>query len=545
MQELVLKGLNIIWGVWRYRWSALLVAWLIALVGWAGVHKIDHKYYASARIYVDTNEVLEPLLRGLAIQSDVKTRVALMSRTLLSRPNLEHLVDATDLKQTVVNSLDREKLLNDLLRDIVIRDATGSRSLYIISYAHTNSQIAKDVVSKLIDVFVNQNLGQAQEDNEAAQTFLDDQIVEYEQRLIAAEKRLSDFKRQNAGSMPSEAGGYYQRMQMAQTQLAQASLTLREAVQRRDSVRRQINSDQPVRVSNDPGTVSRDISRLASLQNQLDALLVRFTDRHPQVAQLRESIADLEKVVARNSSDQRPVRENNATSLVVNQQLRSMLVESEARVAELRVRVAQYQDELDDLKATVDSIPQVEAQLAQLDRDYATVRQQHETLLGRRESARLTDAVKENSDNVKFQVVDPPFVESRPAVPNKKVLNVGVFAASIAAGTGIAFLCSLLFPVFYDNRSLSTVTGLPVYGTVVMNQTSMGRARKWLGTAMFIALVLLLALALLGLLLVEIKGIDFRQYLGSEEAQILLDIYNKSMDLPVFEAVRAILENLI
>ncbi len=552
MHELVNRILHGIWGVWRFRWLALVLAWTIAMLGWIVVHKLDHKYYSSARLYIDTNQVLEPLLNGLAIQPDVRQRVALISRTLLSRPNLEHLIMNSNLDLVNKQRVDNEKLISDLQDDLTIYDATGSQSIYTIGYAHTDPKIAKQLVHSLIDIFVDSNLGQEREDNAAANRFLDDRIRDYESRLTAAEKRLADFKRQNAGSMPGESGGYYQRIEVAESQLRTASLELREVQNRRNELQRQLDSEEPVLINRDPNWVSSDVLRIQALQDQLDNILVKYTDRHPQVAQLRQSIAYLEAARESPVSAGRGVvsQPTSRVPSVVNQKLRTMLAESEARVAELQVRVSYYQDELNDLKATVDSIPQVEEKLIQLDRDYKTVRTQHETLLERRETARLTEAVKTNSDNVKFRVIDPPYVQPRPLVPNKKLLNVAVLGLALAAGTGISLFLALLLPVFFDKQSLATSTNLPVIGGITLHRSRMSKAMSVAEVSAFTALLALLIVIVVGLLIAETRNLNMAELLSSLPVPVLgdmiqSDIYKKIVDSDIFNMLTGLVERIL
>ena len=89
MQEILQLLLSYLRGMWHRRWIGLAAAWLAAIVGIAVVYRIPEKYEASARVYVDTESLLSPLLAGLAIQPNMDQRVALISRTLISRPNVE------------------------------------------------------------------------------------------------------------------------------------------------------------------------------------------------------------------------------------------------------------------------------------------------------------------------------------------------------------------------------------------------------------------------------------------------------------------------
>jgi hypothetical protein len=57
---------------WRNRWQGLLAAWVVGAIGAVVIYAIPERYEASARIYVDTQTVLKPLMRDLAVQPDVQ-----------------------------------------------------------------------------------------------------------------------------------------------------------------------------------------------------------------------------------------------------------------------------------------------------------------------------------------------------------------------------------------------------------------------------------------------------------------------------------------
>ena len=39
-------------GAWRFRWLALLTAFIVALIGWAVVFALPDRYEADARVFV-------------------------------------------------------------------------------------------------------------------------------------------------------------------------------------------------------------------------------------------------------------------------------------------------------------------------------------------------------------------------------------------------------------------------------------------------------------------------------------------------------------
>jgi len=524
MQDLLDQILDHLSGIWRYRWIALFGAWVIAIGGWGGVALMEDKYLATARVHVDTNSVLAPLLKGLAIQPDVRQRVALMGKTLLSRPNMEKLIRMVDLDLGVNTDEEKEKLLTKLQETIQLKGSRHKTSIYTLSFVHADRTIAKRVVQSLISILIEGTLGDKRQDSAGAQEFLDKQIADYEVRLAEAEGRLADFKRRYAGSMPGDAGGYYQRLELAHATLRSAQLELRETKNRRDALAKQLAREKR-RVVDTPGTVeapavSRLADRIKGLQEQLDQLLLKYTDRHPDVIELKAVLEDLEakkkveqeeakKEQARNP--QKVMQESDAY-----QEIRAMLAETEGRVAELGIRVGEFTKRAKELEGKVDQIPLIEAELQQLNRDYEAISLQHKQLLKRRESALLSEKAEQESTNVNFRVIDPPFVPQRPTEPNKLLLNIGILIVAIGGAAGGALLLSLLRPVFGNRRSLGRVTGLPVLGVVTLLAAPAQRQKNLFSGVIYFSLVLLLMVSFAGVLYVEganIELVEKLQYL--------------------------------
>lgn len=528
MQELLEQIFEYLAGVWRFRWVALVAAWFIAIGGWIFVAQMPDKYMASARLHVDSNSVLRPLLRGLAIQPDVNQRVALMSKTLLSRPNMEKLMRMVDLDLKVRNDQDKETIITELRENIGLSGERSNTSLYSISYTHSERLVAQRVVQSLISIFIESALGDKRKDSAGAQEFLDTQIAEYEVRLTEAENKLADFKRRYVGNMPGEQGGYYQRLQMAKGQLSSAQLELREAENRRNELKRQLAGEEPVFIpgGNDQFGFSSPLDqRIQNLQTRLDELLLKYTDKHPDVIEIKAIIENLEEEKRQELEAMAAVSpmspQAGLQTSPVYQQMRTMLSEAEARVAELRVRTAEYRKRVSELDSRVDQIPLIEAELQQLNRDYEAVSQQHAALLKRRESAHLSEKAEQDASEVKFRVIDPPFVPLQPTEPNKLLLNAAVFILSLAGGIGLAFLISLVRPVFYSRASLNRVTGLPVLGSVALAPSLSRKRKDRLVSTLFISLLLILGVAFLGVNLMQDIGFDIAGKIQSLRARIL------------------------
>jgi len=461
---------------WRYRWIMLLIACPISVGGWAWVESLPDQYEASARVYIDTNSILLPLMAGLTVGTDVSRQIEIMTKTLLSRPNLEKLAQMTDLDIRAKTPDQLSGILDGLARNIKMEQVAGVANLYTIKYENRDPKLAKRVVQSLLTIFVESTLGSSRKDSDNAQNFLDQQIKDYENRLAEAEDRLAQFKRKNIGLMPGQGGGYYQNLQNAIGDLEQSKLELQEGEDRYQALKRQAQEqeDEPAAAVDvlAPGTsfTPELDGRINNLKSRLDELLLKYTDQHPEVVTLKETIADLEAqrqaVVAaqKKSKSGNEVLPNNPYST----QMQLAVGEAEANVAALKARVAARQKQVEDLKKMVNILPTVEEQLKQLNRDYDVTKSSYESLLQRRESANMSEQLDQNADTVKFRVVDPPFVPPQATDPNRPLLSSEVLLGSIVAGVALAFLLAQLNPTFDSRRELIAFTNLPVLGGVSM-----------------------------------------------------------------------------
>jgi len=515
MQEILNQVYSYVRGIWRRRWVMILIAWLVCVIGWVVVLKMPDQYTATARVHLDTQSMLRPLLRGLATQSNVGQEVSLITRTLLSRPNLEKVARMTDLDLKAKTPAQMESLL-DSLKGRISFEKTRRANLYNIGFNDSDPALAKKVVQSLLTIFVESSLGSTRKDVDSAQQFLNEQIKIYEARLIESENRLKEFKRKNVGIMPGEGGSYYARLQTAMSQLKEAQLQQEEAVNRRDELIYQLE-DAEDELEDDLlsgamlGTTSSPLdARIQNLEVKLDNLLLKYTEKHPDVVSIQTTISGLrlEKQAEIESMSERAGESSFGENPIV-QQLKIALGEAEAVVASINVRVGEYKKRVKYLEEMVNTIPQVEAELKNLNRDYGIVKSSYETLLKRRESARMGQEADESGESVQFRVIDPPRVPLEPSGPNRTLFMSVVLLAGLGAGLGLAFLLSQLRATFDNRNTLRNVTEFPVLGTISMEWTRAQRVRMRVETMVFTAFALALVMAYGLVILFQDKGVGF------------------------------------
>src|SRR5438067_6465595 len=196
MGEVVSQLLDILRGMWQGRWVGVAVAWLTGITAGAVLFLVPDRYEASARVYVDTQSMLKPLLSGLTVQPNVEQEVQILSRTLISRPNLQKLVRTTDMDLKVKTQEERDRLIDSLMRTLYIK-SLGRDNLYTIGFIDANPNQANRVVQSLLSIFVESGLSSKSNDTGKAKRFIEDQIKAYEQKLAEAENRVKQFKLQH------------------------------------------------------------------------------------------------------------------------------------------------------------------------------------------------------------------------------------------------------------------------------------------------------------------------------------------------------------
>jgi len=469
MREIYELFLNYVKGVWRYRWIMMLVAWLVSIVGWGVVYQLPDKYKSSARVHVDTQSMLQPLLRGLTISTNTGQRVKVVTRTLLRRPNLEKLARMTDLDLVALTPEDMEQLLDGLGSDISI-SSTREQDLYTISYSNSDRDLAKRVVQSLLTIFVESTLGESREETDNAQAFVEQQIKVYETKLEQAEMRLAEFKRTHVGMMPGSSQDYYGQLQTAKSELQQAVLGLSEAEKQREQMELQMEDDEDSYLMYSelqPGEGSVLDLRIQGLVERMDELLLRYTEKHPDVIEIARLISDLEE----KRDEERLLMDEMDVGPAGNplyQQQKMQLSQADATVASLQTRVEEYKRRVSELQAMVDNVPTIEAELKQLDRDYGIHQQNYKALLSRRESANIAEQAEISGDQLRFRVVDPPRVPLHPSSPDRPLLMTGVLLGSIVIGAALALFMFMLRPTFDSSRKVMEVLGRPVLGGVSM-----------------------------------------------------------------------------
>lgn len=476
---------------WRRRWAGLAAAWIVCLLGWAGVHEIPDRYQVSARLFVDTDAVLTPLLRGIAADTNTNDQVAMMQRTLLSRPNLQTLISKTDLGLQANTPDARERLITALGTQITVQ--AQDKNLFSISYSNTSPRLARDVVQTLLSIFTEEATGANRNDMDNALRFLQLQITSYETQLHAMEERRAAFRSKYAGLLPSDnsAGSTTETGRDAVTRI---EVSLHDAQARVAQIKARLNGmAQTLPGPEIAGSGGAGGGSLAQAESRLGELQTLYTDSYPGVIEQRKLVEQLRHTPGASGGGGRAGTRGAGVPNPLYDQLSVKLLDEESSVASLTNQLQSARDVLTRIEKIQHDQPALLAQYQNLNRDYDVLSKSYDELLVRLQAARIAQAANTQADKVHLRVIDPPEIPVVPVFPDRLILLTAVLVVGIGAGVTIAALLAQFDRSFGTLDELRAL-GLPVLGGLSTIGGPSLRRRAFAVGQFAVAIVLLIGL---------------------------------------------------
>lgn len=494
-------------GAWNHKRYIMLAMWLISSLGWALVSMMPNQYKSSAKVHADTTNILKPLLTGLAVQGNTDEELSVISKTLLSRPNLESIARQTDMHLDYTTPEAYEKMLKDLASDIFI---SGNKTkVYSISYQHTNAKMAMRIVEATLLKFTDSIAGQTRNENNTATGFLNEQINDLRLRLESSEEQLADFKNINQSILHNSGGGYYQRIATLSSSVEELTFKIRESDAEINSLKSRFLP--PVKGANGEVTPMFAVKtqyddRITFLKSKLDLLNMKYTDLHPNISETVRQIKLLE--------DKRNIEQTEILTQAVDgfapssegdngavNQISLMIAEATSAKNVLLSRRDNANAQLVTLQGQLDKVPAAELELIALTRDYDVINTSYNNLLTRRESASLSSELDKDTSSVNFVVLEPPMIALFPEGPPRVILYAVTFVLSLGIGVTLALLMSQISAVIINPAHLASIVGQSaligqIEDTQVINKKKLTRIKNLI----FIVSTFLLSCIFFGLI---------------------------------------------
>ncbi len=464
----------------RMLWKSKLIilgCWLaISLAAYVVIRRLPAIYKAEALILVDSQKIPEKYVSS-TVNTDVQDRITSISQQILSSNQLMKIIDDFGLYRKQRQTHYPEEILDMMRRDISIgyeRIWTGGRpGAFRIGYQGPDQMVVAQVANRIANLYIEENQKTREVQAEGTSEFIESQLRAAKKKLDELEAALSAFKIQHNGELPQQEAslnGVLSRLQVqleanrdAINRAQDSKLTLQNALNLTEDMlaeqQRALNTSAreatrslpaPI-VPVSPGT--RTPTRLETLQSQLAALRMRYSDDHPDVKRLTAEIAQWRNLEEPQRPEPKPaapsgsraparppVTERASQSPEIRQaqerisSLRSQLALVEQELETRKTEQRRILNDIDTYQGRIGRLPIREQEMAQVTRDYEISKANYRSLLERKIAAQMATEMELRQKSERFTLADPARVPAKPIKPNRPMLAMMGSAMGLALG---------------------------------------------------------------------------------------------------------------
>lgn len=458
-------------------------------------------YQSSTTILVEQKNIIQPLMQGTAVATDVRDQARIAREIVFSRKVLTEALTHSGLLQDGQTDIQQEKIIEAAKgRTKIVNVGTN---LIRIEYKDRNPERAYATTQKFAELFMLESLGSQAQESQAAFEFIDRQVREYHEKLTQAEEALKQFRSENLDARPGTATEVSRRIDELEAAIERTSLEIKEARIKEASIEKQLSGEAEVTVA--LTRESQYTARIAELRSQLEDLRLNYHDTYPDIVRLKHQIEDLREALAKSRREReealKAAQATNRTyvdeSVRVNpiyQQLKQQLFDTRTNIQTLQARLAEAKERLNVEMERAARIHSGEATLAELTRDYEVNRDIYQDLLRRRENARVSRNLDRDKQELALQVHEPAFLPLQPSGMRFLHIVIGGLVLSVVLPIGVLYGFLQLDPrvrlqsIIATRLKLPVLTVVPHYWTPSERQV-MDRQLQWLAVLAVLSIV--------------------------------------------------------
>jgi len=479
----------------RRRWWTLVPAVLIAGGTLALVSKLPKVYRSATLILVEPQTVPADFVKP-TVTTDVNDRLQIISQEILSRSNLQKIIDefglyrnesAVDrILRTVLHTGKRtqEEIVDAMRKDITVetiaeeQDREHTLGAFKISYQGQDPAQVQQVTREIASLFIEENVKVREQQAEGTTHFIDDELEKARQALDGQERRIRDFKAVHMGSLPEQESANLQLLGQFQTALQVNGEALARAQEQKTYLESLLSvvSRQTVDPNTGLPTASQIQSQVQSqLEQRREELRIaekKYKPQHPDVIQLKEEVSALEKLAEESA---KPAANPSATPVGTPALAPSELgpVQIQGQIAELvgeikrrTAQQAQTEKQIRQMQSRVEVLPTVEQQLSELDRDYEISKLNYASLLEKKNASAMAAEMERRAEGEQFRVLDPASFPEKPYKPNVAQLSLLGVLGGILGGCALGLLMEFKDKSINSAKDATFFLRLPALGAL-------------------------------------------------------------------------------
>ncbi len=508
----------------RRRWLVILPFCLAMMVGIALAVRLPRIYEANTLILVQPQRVPEKLVQPV-VTADIETRINTISQQILSRSNLENVIQRFKLfEEESQTSMFMEDKVAALRKRIKVEVSRGRKDAdaFSITYRDTDPRRAMQVANGLASFFINENLKVREIQAVGTSDFLEAELESMRGKLEEQEQKLKTFRQQHMGELPEQLDSNLKILERLNATLAQKEESLRSARVSLAALESEVAARQAALASSASpsdsaaGKPAEDRLSLPQLKERLLALQSSYTDEHPDIVRLKARIQKMEEELGSTAQTDAGQGSLKAALAIGSESVRRRS-ELMGAIRGLEGEIARLNQEIKEYQRRVEATPRREQELLSLRRDYDNIKASYNSLLNRKLEADIAVNMERKQKGEQFQVIDPARLPERPVSPNLNQLFLLTVLAGLAAGIGLVMLLDQFDTSLRRQEEIEEDFGLAVLATIpqIPSRRDLIR-RRIMNAATVISLVLALSLTA-GLAMFSFYGVEqtidlLRQY---------------------------------
>ena len=500
----------------KRRWILLIPFSMAMVAGICLAIFLPKIYEASTLILIQPQRVPENYVQSI-VSTDTSERIGTLSQQVLSRTNLEKLIGEFKLfQEEEYSQMYMEDKLENLRKRISIdvsRDRRGNDA-FSISYQDKNPETVMRVTNALASYFIDENLRIREAQAVGTSDFLDSELQSMKSRLEEVEKQLKDYREAYMGELPEQLESNLRILDRLQEHLGESQQSLSEAKIRFATLQSEVAAARAQTTATVVGTESQEtVTDLEQMKAQLDALLARYTPRHPDVLRLQARIEELERQAQANAQTESGDQQTGeAPSLLmgsaVSPEYRAQHTEITQEMRRIEADIEDTKRQIAIYKKRVENTPKREQELLSLRRDYQNIQTTYDSLLARRLEAEIAVNMERKQKGEQFRILDPAKKSEKPVKPNMRKLFIMVVGAGLAIGCGIIFLMEYLNSSFKRPEDIEEDLQLPVLCSIPKIIDRKRRILHRIEYGFFSVFFMISMILFGGFTLLSLKGVD-------------------------------------
>lgn len=402
--------------------KAIVGAFVVISLASMAASFVAPKYFkSSTTILVDERNIIQPLMAGTAVTTNIAEQARIAREVLFSRKVLSQVLFHIEVVDEKTTALEHEKALEKLIGRTVVTSV--GRNLIKVEHKSPDAETALSVTRKLAELLMAESLKAKAEESRRAFEFIDNQVKEYHSKLTEVEGRIKEFRSENPDARTGSQTAVTQRMDSLLTRIEQTKIEIKETQIKKESLEKQLSGEAEATVS-----LSREgqfRSRIAELKQELDRLRLNYHDTYPDIVRITGQIENLKESIKvekiRRQKDKTEAKkegrqyvDDSITLSPLYQQLRRNLSETKTLIDTLKARLRETNALLKVDEERSRRIHGGEAAMAELTRDYQVNRDIYQDLLRRRENARVSMNMDQQHHGLNFKIQEPASLPLRP-----------------------------------------------------------------------------------------------------------------------------------